>query len=435
MDDLQPDRDAAGKRQKIASEWRVKSGYIFRNIPPGKYVVQAVLADHRHIVREGNIEVRPNEAATYEIVLNVGKVRFDASLSEGGPPFKGDLGWTVLGTKTDLAGKRKKLTDFWRVKSGQIFILPAGKWIVQGVLADWRFIRAEKTIEVEAGGGEAHAFNFNAGKVRFDASLSEGGPPFKGDLGWTVLGTKTDLAGKRKKITDFWRMKSGQVFILPAGKWIVQGVLADWRFIHTEKTIEVEAGGGAAHAFNFNAGKVRFDASLSKGGPPFKGDLGWTVLGTKTDLAGKRKKITDFWRVKSGQDFILPAGKWLVNGVLADHRHMRTAQTISVAPGSATSHAVVFGAGPVRVDVTVSGNPFKGEAGWTVYGPPANGLEKKRPKIMDAWRVHSGHIMILPEGKYLLNAVNADNSKQTGKIELTVTAGKAQSVTVDLTNE
>ena len=82
--------------------------------------------------------------------------------------------------------------------------------------------------------------------------------------------------------------------------------------------------------------------------------------------------------------------------------------------------------------MTVDGKPFKGEAGWTVYGPPKDALTKKRPKVMSAWRKRSGHVTILPQGRYLLTALNADNRKQTGQTELSVTAGKAQAVTVDL---
>jgi Ca-activated chloride channel family protein len=402
----------------------------------GRYIpARDAKALARALLRTAREVKRPAKSKPKPVAAKPG-VKLVAVYKKGGKQFEGEIGWTIFAPKRDLAGKRKKIASQWRGKSGHIFRnIPAGKYVVQALLADHRHIVREAEIEVRANEAAIYTIVLNIGKVRFDASLSEGGPAYKGDLGWTVFGTKADLAGKRRKIAAFWRAKSGKVFILPAGKWIVEGILADWRFVHAKKTIEVEAGGGEAHSFNFNAGRVRFDASLSEGGPAYKGDLGWTILATKTDLAGKRNKLTGFWRKKSGNVFILPAGKWRVDGILADHRHVHTSKMISVAPGSGTPHAFNFRAAPLRVNVTADGKPFTGEAGWTVYGPPKDALTKKRPKIMSAWRVRSGHVTILPQGTYLLTALNADARKQTGQIELSVAAGKATSVTVDLTKK
>ena len=399
----------------------------------GRYIpARDAKALARALIRTAREVRKPAKPKPKPVAAKPG-VKLVAVYKKGGKQFGGDIGWTIFNPKPDLAGKRVKVAAKWRGKSGHVFrnIAP-GKYVVQALLADHRHIVREAEIEVKANEAATYVVVLNIGRVRLDGSLSEGGAAYKGDFGWTVFDTKADLAGKRKKIAAFWRAKSGKVVILPAGKWIVQGILADWRFVKTQKTIEVEAGGGEAHAFNFNAGRVRFDASLSAGGPAYKGDLGWTVLATKTGLAGKRKKLTNFWRKKSGNVFILPAGKWQVDGILADHRHVGTSKTITVAAGSGTPHAFDFKAAPVRVDVTADGKPFTGQVGWTVYGPPKDALTKKRPKVMSAWRVRSGHITILPQGRYLMTALNADNRKQTGKTELSVTAGKGQAITVDL---
>ena len=93
-------------------------------------------------------------------------------------------------------------------------------------------------------------------------------------------------------------------------------------------------GGAERHAFNFNGGLVRFDAKLSEESGSYKGGLGWQILGKPKGLDGKRPKIANFWRKKSGSIFVLPAGDWDLFGELADHRHVRLNSKISVAPGS-----------------------------------------------------------------------------------------------------
>jgi len=400
----------------------------------GRYLAAAdAKALARALLRTAREVKRKSKPVPKPVATTQPGVKLVALYKAGGKPYEGDIGWTIFDPKRDLAGKRRKIASSWRAKSGHVFRkVPPGKYVVQALLADARHVVREVEIEVKAGEAATYVVVLDIGKVRLDATLSEGGKPYPADLGWRVLATKADLAGKRKQLAQFWRVKSGRVFVVPAGKWIVQGQLADWRYVQTARTIEVAAGRGEAHAFNFNAGRVRFDASLSKGGPPYKADLGWTVLAAKADLSGKRKKLTNFWRVKSGQVFILPAGDWQVDATLADHRHVQVKRTISVAPGSGTAHAFDFGAAAVRVDVTLGGTAFKGQAGWTVFGPEAATLDKKRPKIMGAWRVRSGHITILRAGKYLLAAVNADDRKQAGKTELSVVAGKPQTVAVDL---
>ena len=184
---------------------------------------------------------------------------------------------------------------------------------------------------MEPAGEQAHRFIFNAGRVRFDARLAEGGLPFKGDLGFKVLFPKADLSGKHKEFTNFWRKKSGGVYILPAGEWLVQATLADHRHLNTEKRIVIKPGEEQPYAFVFNAGQVRFDVTLS--GTPWNGQVGWDVYDAKTDVSGKRRKVTRAWRVKSGKATYLPAGDYLVQALNPDNRDMKGETAFSVLPG------------------------------------------------------------------------------------------------------
>ena len=137
-----------GKRKKLASAWRKKSGHVLKNIKAGTYLMQVVLPDHRHILKSSEVTIKPDTGQTETVVLNIGQVRFDYSLSEGGKPFSWQAGWDVLEPKVNFDGKRKKIVNFWRKKSGATFWLPAGKWLINGVIADARYMRASKTVEV-----------------------------------------------------------------------------------------------------------------------------------------------------------------------------------------------------------------------------------------------------------------------------------------------
>jgi Ca-activated chloride channel family protein len=424
-------QDLNGKRKQVAEQHRGNSGQVFRDIPPGNYVVVAELSDARYIRREFEIEVKAGEAAVHQLPLDIGTVRFDAALSEGGKAFAGDLGWTVLSPKADLSGQHQKLTDFWRVKSGGVFLLPAGEWLINAEIADARYIKTQKQIKVEPGSEEAHSFVFQAGRVRFDAGLAEGGDAFQGDLGWTVLSPKTDLAGAHQKVTDFWRVKSGAIFLLPAGEWLISGEIADARYIKTQKQIKVEPDGEEAHRFIFNAGTVRLSAKLAPQSAEFKGQLAWSILSPKADLSGAHKELTNFWRVNSGSVYLLPAGDWLVRGTLPDHRHVKGELNLSLKPGEQQQKELVYNAGEVRIDATLDGAPYPGQLGWEVLAAKAD-AEGKHAKVVDAWRVQSGQVTILQAGDYLLRAVVPDHRETKGETTFSVAAGESKAVTVDL---
>lgn len=328
---LEAEADATGKRKQVIRKHRGKSGHVFHKLPAGNYVIVAELSDTGYIRREYRIEVKEGEAATHELALNIGKVRFDARPGEGAQPFKEDLGWKVLFPKADLSGKHKELTNLWRKKSGSVFLLPAGQWLISARLADWGWITAGKEITVDPAGGEAHAFIFNAGRVRFDARLAEGGQPFKGDLGFWVLFPKADLSGKRKGLTSFWRKKTGGVYFLPAGDWLVRAALADYRHVTTEKRISLKPGEEQPQEFLFNAGQVRFDVTLE--GAPWSGQVAWNVYDAQADSSGNRRKITNAWRVKSGKITFLPAGDYLVQSSNPDNRGMKAEATFSIGAG------------------------------------------------------------------------------------------------------
>lgn len=326
-----PPQGLDGKREKVANAWRQKSGYIFKGVKPGKYLMSVVLPDHRHITFSREIVVPENGAEVQDVILDIGQVRFDYALSEEGEPLSWEAGWDVLEPDVDFQGNRKKLVNFWRKKSGDVFWLPAGTWLISGVLADARYMTVSKTIQVAPGGAERHSFNFDGGLVRFDAQLSAESESFKGDLGWTILGEPEGLDGKRPQIANFWRKKSGSIFVLPSGEWTLIGELADHRQVKLRETVKVSPGSEKLHVFNFKAGTIRFDVTVE--GQPSNDDIGLEVLSGTPDLSGNREQVASFWRKRSGHIAILPEGAYLLKGVLADTRNVSGTTTFSVAPG------------------------------------------------------------------------------------------------------
>lgn len=379
-------------------------------------------------------EVKKKAAAPVPIkVKDEEGIKLVAFYKAGGQEFKGQINWHILETKADLSGKRKRIAYQHRGRSGHVFRdLPPGKYVAVAELSDARYINKEYEITVSEGEAVVHELVLDIGTVRFDGRLAQGGEPFKGQLAWNVLSHKTDLSGKREKLTRFWRVRSGGIFLLPAGKWFINGVLPDARYITAGKEITVEPEGEEAHDFIFNAGRVRLEGRLAKGAEPFKGNLAWWLLSPKADLSGKRKEIAQFWRVNSGKVFILPAGDWLLQGSLPDHRHVKTETPLSLQPGEENQEDVIFSAGTVKINVTVKGVPHKGQVGWNIFEAKADKLSGKRQKVVDAWRVNTGKITILAAGDYHLTALLPDDRDTKGEVDFSVDAAEEKIVTVDL---
>ena len=325
-----PKQGLEGKRKKISGFWSKTSGFVMKGVKPGRYLLQMVLVNHRHITMSREINV-VDAGQTEDFILNIGQVKFDYSLSEGGKPLTWKSGWTIFGKPQGLEGKRPKIAGFWSKKSGDVYWLPAGEWLVNGLLINARYMTVKKNIVVEPGSEKLHTFNFNGGLVRFDAKLSEEGGPFAGKLGWNVFGKPQGLDGKRKKIAGFWSKKSGSICVLPTSEWLLNGLLVNHRHVTLSSQVKVEPGSERLHTFNFKAGVVRFDVSVV--GKPTADKVGLTVLSGKPDLAGNRKKIASFWSKRSGYISILPEGDYVLAGMLVNQRNVKGEAAFKVAAG------------------------------------------------------------------------------------------------------
>jgi len=427
---LSPEADASGNRQKIA-EWKYqKSGSIYL-IPAGKWRIAGALTDAAYVRADKEITVEPGSKVAHDFVFNAGWVRFDAGLAEGAEPFQENLNWRVLAPEKDFSGNRQQIAGWKYQKSGSIHVIPAGKWRIEGALTDAAYVRADKEITVEPGSKVAHDFVFNAGRVRFDAGLAEGAEPLQEDLNWRVLAPEKDFSGNRQQIAAWRRHKSGAIFLIPAGKWLVEGRITDAGYINTSKTILVEPGGEEIHDFVFNAGRVRFNGRLSEGGESFDGDLGWHVLNAKTDLAGKREELASFRREKSGKTLLIPAGEWLVHGYFADYGHVKAAHELALGPGDEKTLDVNFHAGRVEFEITYDGKPFEGQAAWEILESKED-LSGNRRSIISGRRTESGYATFLHSGEYLIRMSDEADGAVRGEHLFTVRAGEDSKIRIDL---
>lgn len=423
--------DQADKGKELLRQRRGKSGHVVRDLPAGQYILAARLSDADYIYREWAIQLEQDHAVVHELDLNIGTVRLEGRPAEGGAPFEEDLTWRVLIPESDAAGNRQQIAAWRRQKSGSVYLIPAGKWLIEGALTDADYVRTGKEITVEPGSKVAHDFVFNAGRVRFDARLAEGAEPLKEDLTWRILAPDKDFSGNRQQLAGWRRQKSGAIYIVPAGKWLVEGSLTDAGYIATSKTIVVEPGGEEIHDFIFNAGRVRFNGRCSEGGDFFDGDLGWRILTAKTDLAGNRKELASFRRVKSGQELLIPAGEWFVHGGFIDYGHVKAAHEFTLNPGQEKTLDVDFNASRVEFEIADDGKPFEGQAAWEILESKED-LSGNRRSVVSGRRTESGYATFLHAGEYLIRMSDEADGAVRGERLFDVQAGEDSKIRINL---
>jgi Ca-activated chloride channel family protein len=319
------------KRKRIRNVWKVKSGTVVKNLAPGEYLMNLALANHGHVQKQVKVNYQGG-ASTIDIVLNVAQVRFNAVFNEQGKTFKNwSITWDVMEPKANFDGKRKRLANFWKVPTGHVNWLPAGKWMLNGHVAAMGHIAKSTMLELKAGDQKVHTVNFNAGILRFDTKLAANAPVFGNAITWDVYGGKPDLSGKRKRIANFWRVSPKAILMLPAGEWDVHGHLRAAGHVRFKTRIKVQPGGEEAYEVLANAAKVRFDVTVD--GNPAKEAINIDILAPKKDLAGKQQKIANFWRIPSGTVSYLRAGEYELRASLRSNANVAGGGKITITAG------------------------------------------------------------------------------------------------------
>lgn len=358
------------------------------------------------------------------------KVR--AFITTGGREWPGQFTVDFFGKPEGLDAKRKKIANIWKVPSGHVIKdLKPGEYLMQLALSNHGHITKSLNVNYQGGAATVDVI-LDIAEVRLDAVYDEEGSPIKDwNLTWDVLAPQANFAGKRAKLANFWKVRTGHVNWLPAGKWMLKGAVSNMAHVAKTTMLDLKAGEQKAYTINFNAGLVRFDTKLAQDGPLFDGVINWDVIGGKPDLSGKRNVVAKFWRIAPKSIIMLPAGEWDVNGAFGRHTHVAFKTRIQVKPGSQQAHEVIANAAKVRFDATVQGNPPGDSINVDIFEPLKDPAGKPR-KIAGFWRIPSGTVTYLPAGAFDMRVKLGHSNKIGGSMPVQVAPAQEQALKIDL---
>lgn len=148
--------------------------------------------------------------------------------------------------------------------------------------------------------------------------------------------------------------------------------------------------------------KVR--AFITEGGKEWPGRITVDFYGKPEGLDGKRKRLANFWKVSSGHVVKqLKPGEYQMRLTLSNYGHI--AKTVKVDyRGGASTIDVVLNIAQVRFDAVYNeeGQTFKD---WTLTWDvlePTKDFAGKQKRLANFWKVRTGYVNWLPEGKWML---------------------------------
>ncbi|MBL4620247.1 MAG: VWA domain-containing protein [Marinicaulis sp.] len=195
-----------GQRKEVSRSGLDKE--LFR-LPAGDYLVRA---RHGDAYAEHQITVSPGGLTDHTFDMNVGYLRVDAAMSEGGPQIAKDMFYWVLASNTDLEGNRREVSRSGANKD--IFRLPAGDYLLRsrhGVAI------TDTAVTVTAGGLLDKTIIQNSGRVKLSVVQTVGAPALSDGVFWWVYQPTGNLEGSEREISRDGRAEP--IFTLPAGEF------------------------------------------------------------------------------------------------------------------------------------------------------------------------------------------------------------------------
>jgi Ca-activated chloride channel homolog len=197
-----------GQRKEVSRSGADKE--LFR-LPAGDYVVRA---RHGDAYAEAEITVSPGQLTDYTFDMNVGYLRIDAVMSEGGAPIQKDMFYWVLEPNTDLEGNRKEVSRSGANK--EIFRLPAGDYLLRSRHGT---SYKDTPVSITAGGLLDQTIIQNSARVKLSAVQTPGGAALTEGVFWWVYQPTGDLEGSE---TEIDRNGSAEpILTLPAGEFVL----------------------------------------------------------------------------------------------------------------------------------------------------------------------------------------------------------------------
>lgn len=266
----------------------------------------------------------------------------------------------------------------------------------------------------------------SGGGVRLVAVQAEGGEPLKGfGVTWNIFSPKPDASGKYTRHHHYY--SAGNPYVakkVKPGKYILQ-ILSG----NLKRNFDVEVTGAAGQEIKvvLNAGVLRTSTIISEGGPKPRFSVTTNVFTSKAGAGGKRHRQAHRYAGKPEENFLLPAGSWLVQAGSGNAWKEAEAE---IRAGETTDLTLVLNAGYLRTKtvVTSGGAPPK-------YSVTTNGfdLEKdangKYRRVVHRYASEPEQVMLLPKKSYRIQALSGNAS---GTADVTVRAGETVNVEIPL---
>ena len=172
-------------------------------------------------------------------------LKLRAVLKEGGKPVTENMSWYVYKAEKDINGDREQVTS--SSSEEPLFKLSASRYYIYAKHGD-----AESSMEVEVTAGELKesTLNLNAGYLRINAILKEGGEPVTEGMSWWVYKAEKDINGDREQVTS--SSSEEPLFKLSAGRYYIYAKHGD-----AESSMEVEVTAGELKESTMNLSKAK----------------------------------------------------------------------------------------------------------------------------------------------------------------------------------
>lgn len=200
--------DLEGNRKEVT---RMGNANGIMRLTAGEYLVRT---RHGSAFADETVTIKAGELTDLTFDMNVGYLRANAAMAEGGAEIAKDMFYWVFEDKTDLEGNRKEITRSGSNK--HIFRLTAGNYILRSRHGN---AFADMAVTIDAGGLLDTTVVMNSARVKLSAVQTAGGDPVGNGLFWWVYQPTGDLEGNETEIT-----RSGSaapLFTLPAGDAIL----------------------------------------------------------------------------------------------------------------------------------------------------------------------------------------------------------------------
>jgi Ca-activated chloride channel family protein len=283
--------DLEGKREDVTFSYDAQPEF---SLPSGVYTIEV---KHGSAKASREVTVVAGEAVNVDLILGAGKLRAVARPAAGAKPFEADLVWNLFG-EADLEGNREDVA--FSYDGNPTLNVPAGTYLLK---VSWGEAKAEQQVTVESGKLVDVDLVLNAGTIKANAIMGEGGKPVSGNLAW-VLVSEADAEGNRTDAGFSYDDEAG--FRNPAGKYLLKLTRGA---ATAEQEVEVSPNKMTSVTLNLNAGVLKVSAN---------GEGMWTILGVPKD---GEAEMTDLgFSYDKEATFYLPAGKVIVRRSQGDDK-------------------------------------------------------------------------------------------------------------------